>query len=182
MSKHPSPCPTGWGPPLTFCHPMTIPNNQHTFITYPMISSSTWLCAAVTAGPLTAQCNCTVLLLRLGCDTTSTDRSYVPELGSTSLNRTWGPISCAVGSCGILPVKTQPLLLTPIPAAAAACGVGTAVPAAVLKLGAYLLDGVYREHKHQQGNAGYVGINVMLTCCESGQWAVLRASYHGPKH
>lgn len=33
---------------------------------HPMISSSTWLFAAVMAGPFTAQCSCTVLVLRLG--------------------------------------------------------------------------------------------------------------------
>lgn len=113
--------------------------------THPRISSSTWLAAAVMAGPFTAQCSCTVLLLRLGCDTTSTDRSKVPVDGSKSLKRTWGPISCAEGIEGMLPRRTQPLLLLLSGPAAAPM----AVPAAVLKLGAYLCRGSMRAGQEE---------------------------------
>lgn len=114
--------------------------------THPMISSRVWLLAAVMAGVLTPQCSCTVLLLRLGWDTTSTDSSYVPVLGSNSPNLTIGPISCAEGKAGSLPVRTQPLasaLLAAVAVAAAAVPAGGAavVPAAVLKLGACLQGG-----------------------------------------
>lgn len=57
-------------------------HRAHPQHTHPRISSSTWLAAAFMAGPFTAKCSCTVLLLRLGCDTTRIDSSKVPVAGS----------------------------------------------------------------------------------------------------